>query len=648
MARFVWALVIGSVGTFAFAQAPLARGQTQTTFRSGIDLVQLDVVVLDKQRRPVTGLAAADFTILQDGKRVPIEAFAAVTLPQPIASGVAWLRDIPSDVASNARAESGRLVVIMMDRSIPSGPATVVARAIARSAVDALAPTDMAAVVRTSGFSNEGAPQNFSADKVRLRAAVDMPFVGLVAPPVMSARDGLVKAPPELAHTGDCLCGLCVLETLERVADALVSEGRYQKSILFIGSDILVQEQPQLGGDCSSLIKDARNKALRALDRANVTVHAIDPSGLETLSGGSDYRANSSENPARTLARQGNLAVLPSYTGGRTVTNTNTPDQIVPQIFEESRSYYLIGLQRTAAGREDQRRNLRVVVNRDDVAVRTRVGYYAAEPGHMAPSGQDPAADAIGGLLPKSDLPLALGLTPHFRLDGRVDVSVLVGIGHVTSDGEVALNALARRLDVRVGVFDAHAKSVQDEREVIETPAARGSADVESRSYLSLEPGSYEIRVGVSDAQSGRSGSVYGYVDVPDLRKAALSLSGVAMQVLPEPIAGTPLLIPAVLTAPTVRRTFAADEVVTAFAQLHFKDLATSTVAWRFRILDDQGHVILDQSRPVESASVSDAGVADVHVDVPVKSLKPGRYLLTIEASAGEHHQRRDVPFSIR
>ncbi len=40
------------------AQAP------QTTFRAGTDLVQVDVSVLDNERRPVRGLTAAYFTLL--------------------------------------------------------------------------------------------------------------------------------------------------------------------------------------------------------------------------------------------------------------------------------------------------------------------------------------------------------------------------------------------------------------------------------------------------------------------------------------------------------------------------------------------------------------------------------------------------------
>ena len=48
-------------------QPPTAPSQTPT-FRTGVDAVQLDVSVLDKDRRPVRGLTAADFTVLDNGK----------------------------------------------------------------------------------------------------------------------------------------------------------------------------------------------------------------------------------------------------------------------------------------------------------------------------------------------------------------------------------------------------------------------------------------------------------------------------------------------------------------------------------------------------------------------------------------------------
>ena len=50
-----------------------AQGQQpQNAFRAGVDVVQLDVSVLDRDRRPVKNLTAADFTVFENGKPQPV------------------------------------------------------------------------------------------------------------------------------------------------------------------------------------------------------------------------------------------------------------------------------------------------------------------------------------------------------------------------------------------------------------------------------------------------------------------------------------------------------------------------------------------------------------------------------------------------
>jgi hypothetical protein len=86
----------------------------QPTFRTGVDVVQVDVSVLDKDRHPIQGLTNADFTVLEDGKPRPIVAFVPVNLAEPeraSALPAAWVRDVAPDVTTNrVRAEgAGRV-----------------------------------------------------------------------------------------------------------------------------------------------------------------------------------------------------------------------------------------------------------------------------------------------------------------------------------------------------------------------------------------------------------------------------------------------------------------------------------------------------------------------------------------------------------
>jgi len=150
-----------------FGVVPLAfvaQQQTPPMFRTNVDVVQVDVSVLDKDRKPVRGLAESDFTILEDGKPRPLVAFVPVDLVEPVTSNAApWVRDVAPDVTTNRVRPEGRLVVIMFDWSI-RWEDQVLAQRIARAAVDQLGPDDLAAVVFSSAFGNAGTPQNFTAD----------------------------------------------------------------------------------------------------------------------------------------------------------------------------------------------------------------------------------------------------------------------------------------------------------------------------------------------------------------------------------------------------------------------------------------------------------------------------------------------------
>ena len=98
-------------------------------FRTGVELVQIDVVVLDNKRQSVTGLTASDFTVLDDGVETPIRAFTPVELARPAAAAPVWAGDVSPDAVTNQAAkEDGRLLVILLDRSIVAEQPIVTAR----------------------------------------------------------------------------------------------------------------------------------------------------------------------------------------------------------------------------------------------------------------------------------------------------------------------------------------------------------------------------------------------------------------------------------------------------------------------------------------------------------------------------------------
>jgi VWFA-related protein len=112
--------------------APSEVETQQPTFRSGVDIVQVDVVVVDKDGHPVRGLKQSDFTIRDRGKPQTISTFQEIGREPRVAAAdvTAMLPTVKLDVASNQTAQSDRLVIMVIDdlhiwkERATSGPAT--------------------------------------------------------------------------------------------------------------------------------------------------------------------------------------------------------------------------------------------------------------------------------------------------------------------------------------------------------------------------------------------------------------------------------------------------------------------------------------------------------------------------------------------
>ena len=250
----------------------LAEEQSERPqFRTGVELLQLDVVVLDNKRQPVRGLTAADFTVLDNGVETPIRAFTPIELARPRTNEAVWAGDVAPDVVTNqVGEEDGRLVVILMDRTIPIDQPTV-ARKIATTAVESLGPHDLAAVVSTNNSAVQSrAVQNLTADRARLLDAINAadPSTGMsaTAEGIMNQPMSPFKVDP--LNDSRCLCGLCVLETITRVAEAVQRTPRRPKLLLFIGSSIIWQARRPISESfqdpgCETRLEDARGSHVR-------------------------------------------------------------------------------------------------------------------------------------------------------------------------------------------------------------------------------------------------------------------------------------------------------------------------------------------------------------------------------------------------
>jgi VWFA-related protein len=663
---YVIAMVLAVV-----AQEPSAP---KPTFRAGVDVVQVDVSVLDKNRKPVRGLSAGDFTVLEDGKPRPVAAFLAVELPQPelAATGAAWLRDVGPDITTNAVRPEGRLVVIMFDWSIRFEDQGL-ARRIASAAVDQLSPDDLAAVVFSSGFGNAGAPQNFTSDRARLLAAINRPFAAAVHNPPKGSpfhdprnENDVMLDDPEGYEAGDCYCRVCVPDAIGRIADTVREVRGRRKVLLFIGSYVRLYESlrgptTRLGpeftpgrgglpvvhpGVCSAYLKTAREKMERATSLANLTIHAVDPVGIETA-----WNSPMGGSLIGQMDRRDDLAALADTTGGRAVVNTNTPEALVPAIIDESGSYYLVAFAPADPGRKGKFHKIEVKVNRPGVSVRTRGGYYSGESratDGSASSNPAGAASVLEGVLPRGGVPLGVAVAP-FALPGKDESAVAVVLS-VEPHADSAAPAGRTPVKVLAAAFDRSGRSVHSEEQTIAIAPriAAGGVSYEVLSRLTVKPGRYEVRVALEDGE--RRGSVYTFVDVPEFSRQPLSLSGIAIAASPSRAAAPPDAFAGLLpVVPTAQRQFGKSDTATAFVRVYQRlQDAGGLVSVTARVIDASDRSVFEAAASLPAERSASYLAADYRLQLPVERLAAGEYLLTIDAKQGEHVARRGLRFTIR
>src|SRR6187549_2386601 len=97
-----------------FTSFTRSQSQKPPVFRAGVELLQIDVTVLDKNHKPVRGLTKDDFTLLEDGKPQTIDGFAEVIVPAAVHTGPAWSRDVTPDVTGN-QIDNKRIIVMVLD-----------------------------------------------------------------------------------------------------------------------------------------------------------------------------------------------------------------------------------------------------------------------------------------------------------------------------------------------------------------------------------------------------------------------------------------------------------------------------------------------------------------------------------------------------
>ena len=175
----MWPLLLGSV-CGAAAQSvpsPWQRPADAPVLRTSAELVRVDVVVVDGNGHPISGLTADDFELRQDGE---VQTITTLAFVEPTRSlGDMGGRPPPAGAervvqpagAPAAPSVFRTMAIVVDDLGLSFTNLHPTQQALRRFIDEDRQPADLVAIVRTG--QSQGGLQQFTRDPARLHAAVD-------------------------------------------------------------------------------------------------------------------------------------------------------------------------------------------------------------------------------------------------------------------------------------------------------------------------------------------------------------------------------------------------------------------------------------------------------------------------------------------
>jgi len=547
------------------AQAPANNGTT--TFKINSNLVIVDVSAKDKSGKPIEGLKAGDFVVLEDGKPQKISVFEyqhiasepepppAVSLDDQFQLPEAAKTTITTASPGQIQYHDKRLMVFFFDFSSMQIPDQLRAQ---DGALDYLkshiTKDDVVSVLFYA--STVQVLSDFTSDRDVLTRVIK----GL---PVGEASELAGLADTGDDNGEDTQAAFVADETefnifntdkklaaIEEAARMLTPFPEKKALVYFSG-----------GVSRTGLDNEAQLQAtINAATKANLTIFAIDTRGLtadppggaasKAGSRGSGIFNGSVYNSQRQsfLASQDTLYTLAAETGGKSFFDNNDIAAGITKTQEAMGSYYLLGYYSTNTAADGKYRKITLKLNNPRLVAKLehREGYYADKTWNKlnAQDKEQQLKEALSAGDPATDLPLALQID-YFRIAPTayfVPVSIKI-------PGSVI--ALAAKGGAAATQFD-FVGQIQDERHAVvgnvrdNIPVKlpqEGASMVGRRSFqydagFTLEPGRYHMKFVVRENITGKMGTFETRFTVPDLSAdtSGLKLSTIIWSSQHEPV----------------------------------------------------------------------------------------------------------------
>lgn len=482
-----------------------------------------------------------------------------------------------------------------------------------------------------------------------------------------------------------------VLEELRDLADFMGQIHGRRKAMLLFSEGVDYAMTDIFGAHNATDVMRATQDAIAAAARGNVSVFGIDPRGLVGMSpdaialdspgpsGDQTAVANLQGFAAEMRLSQDSLRALAEETGGFASVDSNDPTSSLDRIVRANSTYYVLGYYPPAHPRDGRFHKIEVRVKRPGLRVVARKGY--ASPRGKTP--QERAKDDLARLARDAKKGGADTTTAELRamlnspMQQQVGVPMLVhaaafkgapaasGVSRATAENAHSV-ALAIEMDstrfqferrndgavfaneVELSYFsvDERGKPLRGERREMELTLRPDTyqqvrlAGLRINERTALAPGRYQLRIGVREAGVGAVGTVFYDLDIPDFSREPLSMSGVLLTAGTSPLVPTLIADKAIgadlLPGPaTSRRTFAQGDELALYAEI-YDNIRTGphTIAIATRLVGEDGGDVF-ASRETRSQPAQGNRDSSTHIlssRIPLKDVRPGRYLLRVEA----------------
>ncbi len=572
----------------ARAQAQEQPGASPYTLRVENDLVLTNVVVRDKKTgEPVRGLTKNDFSIAENGKPQNIVSFdfesidAAQPLSEATISGRTGQLVLGKGTGTTAeQLRDHRLIILFFDlTSMQPEDVTRSVEAARNFITRQMQPADLVAMVSLE--TSLSVDQDFTTDRPRLLAALNA-YSGVQqngyaagATSTTNQTEDASSFTPDEGEYNDINTDR-ELFALSSIARSLAYLNE-RKSLLYFSGGL-----QRNGIENQASLRAAVNAAVRA----NLAIYSVDSRGLEAITPLGDASTGSLRGTVayNGAALQNNfdsnfnsqevLSTLAADTGGKFFGDSNDFAPAFARMEQDTAAYYVLGFRSTNPARDGGYRKLTVKVNRADVKLEYRPGYYApADYQHSNREDREhQLEEQLHSDLSATDVAVYLAAY-YFRSTGAGPGGVpryTVPIALIIPGSQIPFVKGGDRdkatLDILGEVTDAAGHPAGEVRQTVKLAIDQAQQvarkNIQYSTNFNLPPGRYQLKFVVRENETGRMGSFVSGITVPDLTKSPVKLSSIllASQRQPAPKgaekASDPLVENGLLWIPNVPHVF--------------------------------------------------------------------------------------------